>query len=125
MKTTKLVIGIISIVLTFLVMFQSCAAGIGDAIVDEGGTSGASGILVSVLMLTSGIVAIATRNSRGGAIFCTIAYALAGLLGISASGVFADLKIWGSVCLVFAVVFLVAAIRMKKNGSSDSDTPKQ
>jgi hypothetical protein len=37
MKTAKLVIGIISIVLTFVVMFQSCAAYIGDALANEGG----------------------------------------------------------------------------------------
>jgi hypothetical protein len=36
MKTAKLVIGIISIVLTFVVMFQSCAASIGDALANEG-----------------------------------------------------------------------------------------
>ena len=40
MKTVKLIIGIVSIVLTFLIIFQSCAAGLGDAIADNGGTSG-------------------------------------------------------------------------------------
>ena len=115
MKTAKLIIGIVSIVLTFLVLFQSCAAGIGDAIMDEGGTSGASGFLVAILMLISGIVAIAARGSKGGAIFCAVAYGLAGLLGVSAQGIFADLVIWGSLCLIFAVIFLVSAIKMKKD----------
>ena len=43
MKITKLVMGIVSVVLIFLVMFQSCAAGLGEAIVDIGGTSGGAG----------------------------------------------------------------------------------
>jgi hypothetical protein len=68
MKVAKLVIGIISIVLTLVIFFQSCAASIGDALMEEGGTSGASGILVAILMLVAGIVAIAARNSRGGSI---------------------------------------------------------
>ena len=68
-----------------------------------------------ILMLISGIVAIAARGSKGGAIFCAVAYGLAGLLGVSAQGIFADLVIWGSLCLIFAVIFLVSAIKMKKN----------
>ncbi len=120
MKTAKLVIGIISIVLTFLVLFQSCAAGIGDAMMNEGGTSGASGMLVGIMMLVSGIVAIAARKSKGGAIFCTVFYALAGLIGVSSSGIFKDLVIWGGLCLIFAVVFLVFSIKTQKEpGNSD------
>ena len=122
MKTAKLVIGIVSIVLTFLVLFQSCAAGIGDAMMNEGGTSGSSGFLVAIHMLISGIVAIATRKSRGGAIFCTIAYGLAGLFGVSSNGIFKDLIIWGILCLIFAVVFLVSAIKMKESPKSPSGT---
>lgn len=121
MKTAKLIIGIISIVLTFLILFQSCAAGIGDAMMNEGGTSGGSGFLVAIIMLITGIVGIATRKSRGGAIFCTVAYFLAGLLGLSANGVFKDLLVWGVLCIIFGVVFLVSAIKMGKNHSDDFD----
>ena len=109
MKTAKLIIGIISIVLTFLVLFQSYA------MMDEGGTSGFSGLFVAILMLIGGIVAIAARNSRGGGIFCTILYGLAGLLGLTAQGIFEDLVIWGGLCLIFAVIFLISVIRWKKN----------
>ena len=118
MKTAKLIIGIISIVLSFLVLFQSCAAGIGDAIVDEGGTSGSSGMVVGIIMLISGIVAIATRTSRGGAIFCTVLYAIAGLLGINSNGIFKDLIVWGVLCLIFAAIFFVSVI--KTSGTSNS-----
>lgn len=114
MKTAKLIIGIVSIVLAFLVLFQSCAAGIGDAMMNEGGTSGTSGLLVAVLMLASGIVAIATRRSRGGAVFCVILYGLAGGLGVSVTGIFKDLIVWGVLCLIFAVIFLLSAITMQK-----------
>lgn len=118
LKTTKLVIGILSIVLTLLVMFQSCAAGIGDAMMNEGGTSGASGFLVALFMLIAGIVAIAARNSRGGSLCCTLLYALAGLLGISADGIYKDLMIWGMLCLIFAAVFLIFTLLMKKQPDS-------
>lgn len=51
MKTAKLVIGILSIVLTMVVLFQSCAATVGDALANEGGTSGGAGMGVALLML--------------------------------------------------------------------------
>lgn len=120
MKTAKLVIGIISIVLSLVVMFQSCAASIGDALLDEGGTSGGAGVFVAILMLIAGIVAIAARKSKGGGIFCLIFYAIAGIIGIVAQGIFADLIIWGILCLIFAVVFLIATITTKKQVKSEN-----
>ncbi|MCD7806850.1 MAG: hypothetical protein LUH19_05845 [Lachnospiraceae bacterium] len=58
MKTTKLVIGIISIVLFVVVSFQSCAAGIGNTLIDNGEVSGASGMLLAFCMLIAGIVGV-------------------------------------------------------------------
>lgn len=114
MKTAKLVIGIISIVLTMVILFQSCAATVGDALANEGGTSGGAGMAVALLMLVAGIVAIAARNSRGGTIFCIIAYTLAGVLGLTVHGIFQDLIVWGSLCLVFTGIFLIGLIKEKK-----------
>ena len=65
MKTWKLVAGIISIILFVVVSFQSCAAGVVNALEDNGGTSGSVGILVAILLLAGGIVSIATRKSEG------------------------------------------------------------
>ena len=118
MKTTKMVIGICSIVLTFLILFQSCAASVGDALANEGGTSGAAGLLVAIMMLIAGIVAIAARKSRGGAIFCTVLYGLSGLIGLTMHGIFADLQVWGTICLIFAVIFLISVIRHGKSAKT-------
>lgn len=119
MKTMKLIIGIISIVLTFLILFQSCAATIGDALADEGGTSGGIGVFVAILMLIAGIISIAARKSKGAGIVCLILYGIAGILGIFAHGLYKDLIIWGVVSLIFAVIFLIAIITFKKQGASE------
>ena len=50
MKTVKLVLGILAIVLAAFVMFQSCAAGVLDAMEDAGGISGASGTIVAIAL---------------------------------------------------------------------------
>ena len=62
MRVWKLVSGILSIILFAVVMFQSCAAGVVNALEDNGGISGSVGVIVGILMLAGGIVSIATRN---------------------------------------------------------------
>ena len=56
MRVWKLVSGILSIILFAVVMFQSCAAGVVNALEDNGGISGSVGVIVGILMLAGGIV---------------------------------------------------------------------
>ena len=63
MKVWKLVSGILSMILFVLVAFQSCAAGVSNALEENGEISGSAGILVAILMLTGGIVSVVTRKS--------------------------------------------------------------
>ena len=117
MKTARLCIGIISMVLFLFIMFQSCAAGIGEALSGEDGGGFNSGVIVAFLMLIAGIVGVCTRKSAMGAFVTAGFYALAGIIGISSIGsIFADLVIWGALSLVFAFVFVVAGIQTKRVG---------
>lgn len=104
MKTAKLVLGILSIVLSILVLFQACAATVGDALAAEGGTSGASGTITALLLLAGGIIDVAGRRSKGAAIAGTIVLFIGTLVAYSAVGVFGDLAIWGTWCLIVAAV---------------------
>ena len=81
MKTAKLVIGIISMVLFVLVAFQSCAAGLGNALADNGEVSGTSGMLLAFCMLIADIVGVATRKSKGGGIVAGV-YTLTGVCAL-------------------------------------------
>ncbi|NBI81655.1 hypothetical protein D3Z48_06075 [Clostridiaceae bacterium] len=116
MKTAKLVTGILSIVLSFFVLFQSCAAGMYNAMSANGEVSGSAGFVVALLMIAGGIVGIATRNSqgKGGSIAATILYGLAFLLGATNAGSYGDLVIWSALCLILAMMYLISAIRTKK-----------
>lgn len=96
MKTVKLVLGIISLVLCCIVLFQSCAANVYTSMSgDKNDLSAGSGFLFFLLMLVAGITGIAARKSRGGSITAAVFYVLAGLMGVSSSGVFKDLQVWG------------------------------
>lgn len=117
MKTWKLVSGILSIVLFALVAFQSCAAGMSNALEENGEVSGSAGIIVAVLLLTGGIVSIATRKStgKGGNIALIIIFGLAAVIGFALHGSYSDLTIWAGWCLINAVLAVVAMVKGGKN----------
>lgn len=117
MKTWKLVSGILSMILFVLVAFQSCAAGMANALEDNGGTSGSIGIFVGILILAGGIVSVATRKSQknGGNIALIILFGLAALMGFAGHGNYSDLVIWAFWCLINAVLAVVAMVKAKDN----------
>ena len=121
MKNTKLVIGIISMVLFVLVTFQSCAAGVGNALADNGEVSGTSGIFLAFCMLIAGIIGVATRKSKGGGIVAGAFYLFGGLLGIVNYGSFSDLAIWSVICFIFGAVFILGSLMMKKTDKNSMD----
>ncbi len=114
MKTARMVIGIISIVLFCIISMQSCAAGIGNAIEGNGEVSGSAGLLLSVCMLVAGIVGICCRKLKAGTIVAGCFYAFGGLVGIANVGSYADLQIWSILSFIFAAVFIIGAIRQKE-----------
>lgn len=98
----KKVIGIISIVLFIVVGFQSCAAGLGNAIQNNGESSGSAGIILAFLMLIAGIILLCSKDHKGMVITSIVLYALAFVIGIANVGHFKDLQIWSILNLIFA-----------------------
>ena len=112
MKVTRLVIGIISFVMALIVTFQSCFAGLGNAMEDNGEVGGSAGVVLAVFAIVAGIIAIVTRKGEGKGPFVAGGFYLAG--GLAMAGSYADLKIWGVACIIFALVFIIGTILEKK-----------
>ena len=112
----RLIISIISIILFFLIAFQSCAAGVSNALGETGEVSGTGGLLVAILFLVSGIVGLVTRKSESGkgCIACCVMLWLGYLLSRAVAGSFSDLKIWGMLALIFGAIYLFSALQSKK-----------
>jgi len=126
MKTARTTIGIISIVLFVMVAFQSCAAGMGNALENNGSHSGSMGMGLAFFLLIAGIVGIVGRSSKVPAIVASMFYFLAAICGATNVGIFKDLKIWSAVCLIFGLFFLISGILQKKTPkSSDASEKKQ
>lgn len=115
MKVWKLVSGIISMVLFGLVVFQSCAAGVSNALEQNGESSGTAGIIVAFLMLAGGIVSVATRKAvgKGGNIALIVLFGLAALVGFTNYGSYSDLAIWSGWCVINAVIAVVDIVKNK------------
>lgn len=115
-QTAKLVIGILCIVISLFVLFQSCTVGVGNAVLENNEASGGAGIIVAFLMLACGIVMIATRKtgSKGGAVACFIMFGIGALMGSTLAGSFADLRIWAGLCLILAIVNVIWFFQAKK-----------
>ena len=115
MKIWKLVSGILSIVLSGFVFMQSAAAGLGNALAENGELGGSAGFLVAVLLIAAGIVSIVVRKSikKGAHIALIVMYGLAAIVGFTMAGSYGDLKIWAAWCLICAVLAVVAMIKAK------------
>lgn len=116
MKVAKLVSGIISIVLCPLVLFQSCAAGVGNAMAENGEVSGSAGLFVAICLIVAGIVGPGHQEFRRQGCFHHHRRVLhhGALLGFANAGSYSDLNIWAAVCVIFAILYIVAAVKAKK-----------
>ena len=124
MKTAKLVTGILSIVFTIMILFQSCAAGLSNALGDTGESSGTAGFLVAILMIAGSIIMIATRKTekKGPSIACIVIFAFAAMIGYALAGSFGDLKFWSTWCLIMAVLNFIPLLSKKKNTNQSDNT---
>lgn len=116
MKTWKLVAGILSIILSVFVFFQSVLVGTANTMSANGEVGGSAGVFVSIFMLAGGIVSIAVRNSQknGGNIAVVILFLLASFLGIGLAGNFGDLNVWAGWCLINAVLAIISIFKQNK-----------
>lgn len=114
----RLVLGIISILLFIAISFQSCFAGLGNALKDNNATSGSAGVFLAIMLLIAGIISVCTRNVRAkfGIISPTIFYWLGALITVGQGDTYGDLPIWGGLSFIFGLVFIIAAIKTKKRG---------
>lgn len=102
MKIWKLVAGILSIIFSVIVFFQSMLVGTANTLSSNGEVGGSAGLFVSIFMLSGGIVSIVIRNSEKttGNIALGILFGLGAFLGFSMAGSYSDLNIWAGWCFI-------------------------
>lgn len=109
-----LLLGIISIVLFLIISLQSCVAGLGNALSENGEVSGSAGLILSVFMLIAGIISVISKSNKGMTIVSTVFYVLGGLMGIANVGSYADLQIWSILSLLFGALLIFHMVKYKE-----------
>jgi len=126
--TMRLIFGIIFIVVSVIVAFQSLAvmAAFSLASNDAASGDGAAGIVVALLMLILGIVFIVTRKNvtRGVKITGYIIGFIGAILAIGGSDYFSDLMIYGTLLLVGTVLCNLNLSKVKEDNSSKQTDKK-
>lgn len=126
MKVWKIVSGVLSIALSLFVVFQSLFAGAYNILTGNGQSSGTAGIVVAIMLLTGGILSIATHNgSRGGDIAMSILFGIGGVIGLVAAGSYSDLRVWAVWCLLCGVLAMVDIALDGRSKREDISIPVQ
>jgi len=117
-ETPRVVIGIITIVLFFLLQVESCLAGVGESLQsifsDSAGSSGETGYIVSFFFLIAGIMSIACRKSKGGSIVAGIVYTFCGMALVQEDfSYFKDLAIYCFLSFVFGGIMIIGGALQK------------
>lgn len=111
MSVWKLVSGILSMILSVIVLLQSCAVGLASSLARSDDLAGSYGLIVSILILAGGIVNVATSRSlgKGGSIASMILFSLGAMSALKGFSykVYGDLIVWGAWCVICGILALV------------------
>lgn len=112
----RTVLGILSIILFILVAMQSCAAGLGNALSDNGEVGGSAGFLCAVNLLVAGLIVLVARKTvkKAPMIVAAVLMFLNLFYGMVMAGSYSDLQIWAILSFAFGLVYLFSALRTKK-----------
>ena len=91
----RTVLGILSIILFILVAMQSCAAGLGNALSDNGEVGGSAGFLCAVNLLVAGLIVLVARKTvkKAPMIVAAVLMFLNLFYGMVMAGSYSDLQI--------------------------------
>lgn len=110
----KKIIGVISIVLFFIISFQSCVAGFGNALAQTDEISGTAGLTLSISTLIAGILTLVSKENKGIVITSIVFYIIGGIIAIVNIGSYSDLKIWAILAFIFAALLIYHLFKNKE-----------
>ena len=124
MKTTKLVAGIMEIVLSAFIVFQSMATGFVNAVEENGSASGSMGIFVALAYLITGIVYLSSKKSKKLAAdsINMVILVLVGVIALMDTGIYADLLIWAWLGIIIGAGFFIWHLVVNKKSAKAVST---
>lgn len=127
MKIWKLVSGIISMVVFIIIVFQSCATGVVNALDDnETDTSAGAGIWLAFILIVAGITSACVwkEKSRWADFALIFLFGFAALMGFSNLGTFTDLEVWSwwaAICSGMALISMCLPRKKEEKPAKTED----
>lgn len=108
-QQSRFIISIVTMLFTFMILFQSCAAGLSNSLSGNLELGGTAGFILCICWWVAGILNLSRRTNLQSARNAAVAYIVAGAVGLLFSGSFTDLKVYSVVSFVFAAVCYAAS----------------
>jgi hypothetical protein len=100
-----MIIGILSVIMFIIVMFQSCATNVVNTLgSNTADTSAGGGTLLAFALLIAGITGALGRDSLKATLTAAIIYLVGALIGFISLGTFGDLVVWSIIALIFGAL---------------------
>lgn len=106
----KKTIGIITIILFFVVEFDSCAVNLANSFGSIKKVDGTPGMILGLFMLAAGIISLCSKIYRGRIIASILFYCAAGVIGYCNINSYSEIKIWMLLNAGFAAMLLINLI---------------
>jgi len=119
----RVLVGVISLVIYFPMVFYSCTQGIANTFSDRGDGGFVIFQIVSVLFLVAGIVSLACKKSKGGTIAAGVIFMISGLYTLNSihgrEDEFPVYFAWMCITLIFGVVMLISGAVQSGNKTNN------
>lgn len=103
----KKIVGILSLVLSALVIFQSVTSESINVLSNHRGVIRTDGIILVTSMLVAGILTLKSENSRCILIIAIATFISSGITGLANITTYMDLQIWSILNLIFGGVLIL------------------
>lgn len=106
----RVLVGAVSIILAFVALIQSCAAGVMTVVnISNWGTS-MSTLILCILFVIAGILALAGKNSKVALTIAAILFVIAGVVVLMTGN-----WVWAIISFIFAIIMIYYVARPARN----------
>ncbi len=120
MKVVKIIIGILSILISAVTALQTYALSVITNVAGDllGGLGMMTGTAMAAVFLVGGLLGIILCDNKIGGIIAGVVYLAGAVVGFIKMNEYSDLLIWAVVSAVFCVVFALGSVFMKREAET-------
>lgn len=103
----KKIIGVLSVLLSAIVIFESITSGSGNVLSNNRGGIRTGAIILVICMLVAGILTLKSKDNRRILIIAIALFISSGITGLANISIYVDLQIWSILNIIFGGVLML------------------